>query len=283
MPYEGQPVSNTSDLPYKAPYQDWSDSMSRAICKRDFNAAETYRAQNHDWRFRNADQLYLAWVNQLYWEGTRIPRSSLPVYLVFQQVEALIPKLVSGLFSEGDKWCEATPGPTTTIDQARNVRELLFYFLNLNHEKPHQQIREVYRKLIKEGLIYGNGVCEIGYEHKTVKRRRVLREFTAKHVPLPLSKLGIGIQEIQVPTGEYDSRFIDKLVSEEIERPFVKHQQLTDFYMDPNNGTSCVQSAQFCCSRSFMSVSKLSSLRNEDGFTIPSDSELIELSRSKPT
>ena len=76
--------------------EPWSDSWALDRVKQDFNLAENYRTASHDWRWRNADELYLAWCSQKYWEGTRVPRSSLGIYVALQQIESLLPKLISG-------------------------------------------------------------------------------------------------------------------------------------------------------------------------------------------
>src|SRR5207248_6033200 len=42
-------------------YGDWSSD----VCSSDL------RTHSHDWRYRNAAELYLAWAGQRYWDGTR--------------------------------------------------------------------------------------------------------------------------------------------------------------------------------------------------------------------
>src|SRR5262245_48370507 len=102
----------TAEQQIKDPTDPWSTDLACKIAVQDFHAAERYRNQNHDWRWRVADELYLAWVAQKYWEGTKIPRASMPVFLVFQQVESLLPKLMSAIFAD-EPWFQADPGPNT--------------------------------------------------------------------------------------------------------------------------------------------------------------------------
>src|SRR5712691_810739 len=80
--------------------EPWSDSRAAAIAIGDFRKAEAYRRQNHDIRYKTADQLYLGWTPRKTWEGTKIPRSAVAVHLVLEQVEAMLPSVVGSLFPD---------------------------------------------------------------------------------------------------------------------------------------------------------------------------------------
>src|SRR5579864_6050032 len=81
----------------KNPDEKWSDDYAKRVVRSDFAYAEAYRTHAHDWRYRNASELYLAWAGQRYWDGTRVPRSSLGIYVVFEQVESMLPKIVDAI------------------------------------------------------------------------------------------------------------------------------------------------------------------------------------------
>src|SRR5258707_13683395 len=72
---------------------DWTDANALRIVRTDFAYAEAYRTHSHDWRYRNAQELYLAWAGQRCWDGTRVPRSSLGTYARFEQVESMLAKM----------------------------------------------------------------------------------------------------------------------------------------------------------------------------------------------
>ena len=83
MSYGDQAVAATPEvLPkseqnvIKMPDSKWSDTYAKSIVNSDFAYAEAYRTHSHDWRYRNAAELYLAWAGQRYWDGTRVPRSN---------------------------------------------------------------------------------------------------------------------------------------------------------------------------------------------------------------
>ena len=60
------PLTNEEEHRILEPIDPWSDAMAGKIAVQDFNSAEAYRTQNHDWRFRTADELFLGWVQQKY-------------------------------------------------------------------------------------------------------------------------------------------------------------------------------------------------------------------------
>src|SRR6266704_6409318 len=84
------PVSQSEQHQIKMPSDKWTDEYAYKIVKSDWAWAESYRTNAHDWRYRNADELYLAYVGQRYWDGTRVPRSSLGVPVAYSQIEALL-------------------------------------------------------------------------------------------------------------------------------------------------------------------------------------------------
>src|SRR5882762_1367434 len=78
----------------------WTDTRAMQIALADFQKAEAYRTANHDWRFRTSDQMYLAWKQRRTWEGTKIPKSSLGIFIALEQIEALLPNAIGSLFPD---------------------------------------------------------------------------------------------------------------------------------------------------------------------------------------
>src|SRR3954464_3431529 len=87
----------------KLPTDQWTDTYAKNIALADFQRAEAYRTSNHDNRFRISDQLYLAWTQRKTWEGTKIPRSSVGIFLALEQIEALLPNVVLSLFPDNNR------------------------------------------------------------------------------------------------------------------------------------------------------------------------------------
>ena len=142
--------------------EEWDTKTAADVVMRDFLAAETYRFQNHDRRFRAADEVYLAWVKKNTWEDTKIPRSSLPVFLALSQVEALIPAVVDALFSD-DPPFGTLPHGDGTWQQAALVGELLRHQMDGLDEKGMLNLREVAVSMLRSSFIYGMGVIEWGW------------------------------------------------------------------------------------------------------------------------
>src|SRR5215469_4334158 len=89
-----EPLPQAQQRQIKLPQDKWTDEYALSIVKSDWAYAESYRVNAHDWRYRNADELYLGWAAQRFWDGTRIPRSSLGQYVIFQQIMGMLPKIV---------------------------------------------------------------------------------------------------------------------------------------------------------------------------------------------
>ena len=254
----------------------WSDAQAIKIVKSDFQQAETFRQQNVEPRWREADRTYLAWTGGgRTWEGTRIPRANMQVFLAYQQIEVLMPQVIDAVFGQ-DLAFDVQPGSVgTTLEQAFAVRALLQdQFQKLNCGSPNFiSLREIFRRMEKEAFIYGNGLCEFGWEsyqsQKTVYSRQDLQRY------------GTAIydgQAIQVPLETYSG------VSAEpqpymVNKPFLTHRTIKDFYIDPKTPAPNVQEARYCATRTLMPIVQLQEYRNREGFKIPSDARLFELSK----
>src|SRR5947208_1693164 len=118
------PLTPDEEAKIPRPDQDWSDDFALKIVVQDFQRAESFRTMNHDARWRSHDMLYEAWSQQLYWEGTNVPRSSVPVFLAFEQVESILPKLLSAIFAD-NPWFLADPMPGTSAEEARSARDVV--------------------------------------------------------------------------------------------------------------------------------------------------------------
>src|ERR1700731_2641833 len=106
----------------KSATDKWDDNYAAKIATGDFQKAEAYRSINHDWRFRVSDQMYLAWTQRKTWEGTKIPRSSVGIFLALEQIEALLPNVVLSLFPDNNRLpFDVEPEPGSSVQQAQAV------------------------------------------------------------------------------------------------------------------------------------------------------------------
>lgn len=252
----------------------WSTSRALSIVRSDWAYAETYRTNAHDWRYRNADELYLAWAGQRYWDGTRVPRSSLGIYVVFEQIESLLPKMVS-LVTGYDNYhfTSANPGDPD------NELICLAWREHVLRQLDEIDFREQVRRAIKSSLIYGNGVIECGVEEYSEEQVLFDKRVSAKAFSL-VNHPAFG--PIPFPT-QVDTDFRRQVKSEKKIRPYARYVSVKDFYMDPNSESTRPQDAGYVMKRVYMRAEQLKSLKGREGFNIPGDEYLTDLSKSKST
>jgi hypothetical protein len=259
------------------PSQKWSDDFAGKVARQDFQTAEQYRQQNHDWRYRNADELYFGWQQQKYWEGTRYPRSSLAVFTCFQQIESILPSDVKAAFGDQDP-IEVDPEPGTNPDEARAVRDLILWQIRQNAKEP-ETAREVYRKARKSAYLYGNGVVETGWTYSSVKKTR----YRVRQVPVTFTSFGFG-GAVSRPTGKM-KRIVEPFEADDITNgPFMRFRQIQDCYVDPNCPGPIIQMGKYFAIRELMSIEDLLEMQaNDDDFTIPDEEILIQMAKDKPS
>jgi hypothetical protein len=266
----------------KAPTDIWDDTYAAKIAKGDFQKAEAYRSINHDWRFRTSDQLYLAWTQRKTWEGTKIPRSSVGIFLALEQIEALLPNVILSLFPDNNRLpFDVEPEPGSTPGQANAVRDLISWQLqDLGEPGRFLTLREVARLAYKQSYIYGNGLVEFGVLDRYITRNH----FTRQNIPVrqmithPLTGAPIA-----VPTGQTKSIVQRSLQTQHVVRPMLSTTDIRDFYWDPNCSSHNVNDGAFCATRHLMTVNKLREYDGVDGFSIPAPPELLKLAQIKTT
>jgi hypothetical protein len=264
----------------KLPTDKWSDEYAAKIALGDFKKAEAYRSINHDWRFRTSDQLYLAWTQRKTWEGTKIPRSSVGIFLALEQIEALLPNVVLALFPDNNRLpFDVEPEPGSTPAQAAAVRDLISWQLqDIGEPGKYLTLREIARRAYKSSYIYGNGLVEFGVLDRNITRNH----FTRTDIPIrqtiahPLTG-----EPVAVPTGQFRSVVQRQLTTQHVVRPTLSNVDIRDFYWDPNCNSHNPNDGGFCATRHLLSVNKLLEYQGTDGFNIPNASDLAKLSQIK--
>jgi hypothetical protein len=252
------------------PDTEWSNSYAAKIVTSDFQKAENYRTQNQDWRMRNADELYLAWTGTKYWEGTRQPRSSLGFYVAYEQIESLLPSVMSAVFA-GYPPFDVEPEPTSTWEQAELVKDLVTYQLDRAGAK------EQVRKIFKSAFIYGNGIAELGWDSFERERQQFLVQRSPIRRGFTHPVTGEVIQSI---VGS-KPRTIIKPQKEIVNQPTLRYRALQDFYVDPNLQSSCLQEATYCSVRELIPIIEIEKYRGQKNFDIPDKATLLECAKAK--
>lgn len=146
--------------------QSADDSVALALVNSTYERYRIWRYRNHDLRWNTDDALYVGWMPQRFWEGSRTPRSSLGHQMTFDQVEAALPVIHNALFGEVD-WFECDPLLGATQDQARQKKERLMYLLENPHNKTGNTARNEFLLAEKQLLTYGNGFVGIDHDGET--------------------------------------------------------------------------------------------------------------------
>jgi len=260
----------------------WTDTRAMQIALADFQKAEAYRTANHDWRFRTSDQMYLAWKQRRTWEGTKIPKSSLGIFIALEQIEALLPNAIGSLFPDNCQLpFDVEPRPSSTVDEANAVRNLLQYQLqDLGDVGKYLTMREITRRGYKSSYIYGNGICEFGVMDRWLTRTRLER------INIPVRKMvphAITGEPVPMPTGEFTSHVRRTLDKERIVKPTMHNIDVRDFYIDPNCSSHNCQDAGYCAVRALLTVNQILEYANVENFNLPPMQGLLALAAKKTT
>lgn len=243
----------------------WSDDYARRVVVQEYDEISSWRKQNHDPRWDEAERLFLADYPQQVWPGSRQPRSSLSVPIAFEQIESMKPRMVGGLFSE-DKWfeCEAKAGTTPEI--ANCIQNTLYD--QFTYSNPREQMRRV----IGSALLLGNGITELYWDRHTEQRLQFIPQFVpkVKRIVDPITG-----QWYKQPTGEYTMKMIDKKIDQIINRPSMRYISLRDFFIDAHAPSPVVKEARYCQKRIMMPIEDVVALGTDNGFDVPEMPELV--------
>jgi hypothetical protein len=271
------PLTDAQQDKVTLPSQRWDDDFALKIAKRDFEDSEVWRSNSLDFRWQNADQLYLAWVQQRFWEGTRIPRANIGIYTAFEQIESMVPKILQSIFADYPNWFQTEARPGTTTDMARAVSNLVIAQMENMGQHRIATVREVMRRCLKSAGIYGNGPAELCWLQKEETRFVTFREYYPERQDITHPILG----RQTVSTGRQLSRIRQIPRVEKTNQPFLRYISIKDFYVDPNCAGPQVSDGRFCAVRKLMTVDEILSYKKSFGFNIPDTGYLVELSKKK--
>src|SRR5882724_5383891 len=157
----------------------WTDDLALRIVVNDFERAQQHRSQNFDPIWDENDRLLHGNVVQKTWPGTEVPRSSLGIKLIWQQVEAIMPSVMDALFQSSDGiFFDTFPRPGTSPDQAYAARELIASQLD------EVNCWETVRRILKCAFVHGTGILK-----DTWFRSETMREFWSDEI-IPTIKGG---------------------------------------------------------------------------------------------
>lgn len=226
--------------------------------------AEASKAWVMQWT--TASSIYQSPHVDRYWEGTMVPKASVPFFTVATAVNSLVPQIIAGLYYENPPFMiQERPG--TTSQAARAVQALIGYQLD------EINFREELRLGCVNAVLFGTGIWKWGWETFTQERKIYKRKATPIVIKNPLAIPGA--EDIRI---ESDDDLEEEIVEEYIDRPvFENITNLRYVLVDPALNRPDIRKGKFVIHRMYMTVDDLDRLRLRPGFKIPSKSKLLDL------
>lgn len=131
-----------------------------------FNVWSQSRKAAHDERWAANDRMYLGLAPKKYWLDGKTQRSSLGIPISFDQVESVYPIITRSLFGQND-WIGVESTAFSTPQAASALSGALAYQLNVPQDKSGTTALQQIKIAVKDVLIHGHGVIEVGYRPET--------------------------------------------------------------------------------------------------------------------
>lgn len=270
------PLSTEQQNTLVLPDTAWSTQRALNHVRDWFNRAEQWRISNYDRSLRRNDDTYYAVTKVKTWEGTRIPRASIPIWMAVRHVQAIHSHVMQALFAD-DYPFEALPEYGTTFQQAIAVREVLrTYFQDLNPDVIGMTAREIFSRSWYSALVYGCGPIEVGWMMKEMRRQ----VYTRKQIPEMIKATHpITGQQMMLPSGKFNWTVDRGTKTYQISRPKAQNILVYDFYFDPNCPSSNPQESNAVATRQLLPIGYLKEIcLPEFGFNLPkSDADWKDL------
>ncbi len=272
LPQPVGPLTEAELNKVTAPADIWDDSYALKIAKADFEESDRFYDSYHSWRHRNSFEIYVAWCAQKYWQGTKIPRSSLSIYLALQQIEAFLPHVVGSIFGD-DPWCEYDAMPGTPQEMAQAAQDLEVW------QTKKQNLQEAVRRSLKSACIFGNGPAELCMDYREEERWRPRVDWIPQFRQMNDALLG----QRKIPYGKKRVIRMEKY-TDTVNMPKLRNCSVFDFRVDPNATSPNLQddSVRFVAEKRYMTIEELECYRKTEGFKIPPRMLLVELAKNKP-
>jgi hypothetical protein len=249
------------------PDQPWSAQRALIHVRDWFNRAETWRIQNYDRSLRRNDDTYYAVTKVKTWDGTRIPRASIPIWMAVRHVQAIHSHVMQALFAD-DYPFEALPEMGTSMQDAIKVREVLrTYLQDMNPDVLGMTAREIFSRSWYSALVYGCGPIELGWLMREMKRQ----VYTRKQIPEMIrASHPVTGQEMQLPSGKFNWTVDRGTKTYQISRPKAQSILVYDFYFDPNCPSPNPQESNAVATRQLLPIGYLKEIcLPEFGFSLP--------------
>lgn len=178
MPQERQPDNvqflDLDSEEFKFGKEEIEDAYALNLVQQLFPQSENYRSTaSHDQRWNTNDKLFCGWKDMKVWEGTNIPRASLGIPIVFDQIEAAIPAIYNAIFGIGPEWFSVDAEPGTDPQEARALQATMSYILEHCRDNYSSSVKPEINLAIIDMCLRGNGGVELGFD--PLQRRPYIR------------------------------------------------------------------------------------------------------------
>lgn len=262
-----QPLSTEQQNTLVLPEQPWSSQRALNHVRDWFNRAEQWRIQNYDRSLRRNDDTYYAVTKVKTWEGTRIPRASIPIWMAARHIRTIHSHIMQALFSD-DYPFECLPEYGTSFQQAIQVREVIrCYLQDMNPDVIGMTAREIFSRSWYSALVYGCGPIELGWMMKEMRRN----VFTRRQIPeMMRARHPITGQEVQVPSGRFNWTVDRAQKTYQISKPKAQAHLVYDYYVDPNAPSPNPQESAAVATRQLLPIAYLKEVcLPEFGYNLP--------------
>jgi hypothetical protein len=261
------------------PTDPWTNQYAISIVRDSVAYMEQHLQQTGNLtRWTDADKLLVGYRPQKKWENSQKLRARIPVFLLFSQLESLLPNVLQALFPLYEN-VDVAPRPGSTLEGAHEAFELVMAQLDSLGESGITRFYTIARQCFDEAFLYGNGIIEITWLFKVLKR--IVCHVDWKPPMQPIYDMLTG-QMLNVPVGPPQRQVTEMQQQFTLNQPNIENVHIRDFIIDPDCPTPSVQDARMCARRSFPTVGELTQYRGQPFFDIPDDKTLIELSMQNP-
>lgn len=168
MPQEKQvpeaPFVNLDNEPFKFEGDVWTDDYALNVVQQLFPTFENFRQISHDNRWNTNDSLFTGWKDPKVWEGTNVPRASLGMPIVFDQISSALPAIYNALFGIGPEWFQVEAEPGTDPREARAIQASMSYILEHSRDNFSTSAKTELKLAFLNMCLYGNGGIELGWD-----------------------------------------------------------------------------------------------------------------------
>jgi hypothetical protein len=262
------------------PSDPWTDQYAVTVVKSNTEEGERFLSSaGHYTRWTAADEQFVGWRAQQLWEGTRKPKARVPVFLLFSQLEALLPNVLSAMFPLHEN-IDVAPRPGSDLENAHAAWELIMAQLDSLGEAGLTRFRTIAHEVFYQAFLYGNGIVELTWLFKEIKKRVYEAYFEITGYRPQTDE--ITGQITQVPNDDPKRRIRERTRTIRINQPNIECVDIRDFLIDPNCTSPDIEKASWCARRHLMTVGQLLELgTSNQGFTMPNAASLIHMARQR--